>query len=167
MRLLAWVPTIMPEASKNNVFIFMLRYLWNLVSLPAQISDIIDLGHSQHPSFPPLSLVVLGQRICDWLSCCNMSLSDFGEFPFCFWGILFLISGIFILRYTHCTCFSTFYTITEQLFLPHDGKRADLNYVQAVSKTAPSVLQIGLWSLTVVLHIGDYVSHPSIWPVKP
>ena len=29
-----------------------------------------------------------------------MSLSDFGEFPFRFWGILFPISGIFIIRYT-------------------------------------------------------------------
>ena len=30
-----------------------------------------------------------------------MSLSDFGEFPFRYWGIFVPISGVFILRYTY------------------------------------------------------------------
>ena len=75
--------------------IFEIEYPFWLKSLISLIWDIVSI------SFPPLPLVVLRQRISDRLFCFNMSLSDFEEFPFWYWGILSPISGTFIIRYTH------------------------------------------------------------------
>jgi len=75
--------------------IFEIEYPFWLKSLISLIWDIVSI------SFPPLPLVVLRQRISDRLFCFNMSLSDFEEFPFWYWGILSPISGTFIIRYTN------------------------------------------------------------------
>ena len=62
--------------------------------------------------------------------CYNMSLSDFGEFPFRFWGIVFPILGIFIIRHTHILKSREHEVQTYRLCL------GILNYTKKYSKLA-------------------------------
>ena len=89
--------------------IFEIEYPFWLKSLISLIWDIVSI------SFPPLPLVVLRQRISDRLFCFNMSLSDFEEFPFWYWGILSPISGTFIIRYTRISTWRIVHPLLDTL----------------------------------------------------
>ena len=89
--------------------IFEIEYPFWLKSLISLIGDIVSI------SFPPLPLVVLRQRISDRLFCFNMSLSDFEEFPFWYWGILSPISGTFIIRYTRISTWRIVHPLLDTL----------------------------------------------------
>ena len=105
--------------------IFEIEYPFWLKSLISLIWDIVSI------SFPPLPLVVLRQRISDRLFCFNMSLSDFEEFPFWYWGILSPISGTFIIRYTdsnHFSCMLTFCTYLMRCTYPWHWIKYSTNY---------------------------------------